>query len=152
MLDNPDDVVVLGAHRSFRPDVVVQAKEVGRVVSLLQGDETVEVGPEGAANHSVIVLIQSWEVQVFGARGERLQRAERRATPFEGRAVVLWAFPVGLDAEQEGRGAVPKAVSKGPIRLNAPPSCQISSVECGVGLRSFKSTRAVIASSGKLAR
>ena len=52
------------AHRLFRPDVVVEAEEVGRVVSLLQGDETVEIGPERAANHSVVVLIQSREVQV----------------------------------------------------------------------------------------
>lgn len=129
----PSSVTACG---SVRLDVVVQAEEVGRIVSLLQCDETVEVSPRRCRGPSYRCPRTVPGIHVLGARCKRLQRAKRRPAAFEGCVVILRVFPVGLDAEQERRGPVPEGRVGGPGRLNAPPS-QMCSVECREGLCSF---------------
>src|SRR5262245_43715474 len=83
-----------------RLDVLVQPKQVRRIVFGLQGDETVVVGGAIAVAHQLLPLLaEAREVEISAAAGTMLHVTPEGARPGQVALVVGRTFPDRIDAQ-----------------------------------------------------
>ena len=89
--------------RTFgRFDVLIEAKQVRRIVLVLQIDQSIVGWPERGPHRLVVVLEESGEIQVDRAIRELAHVFETVAHPFHIGFIIRESFPICLYAEKVG--------------------------------------------------